>query len=886
MNSSELRNTFLKFFEDKGHTIVPSSSLIPHDPSVLFTIAGMIPFKPFFTGEEKPTFKRATSVQKCFRTVDIDIIGTTERHVTFFEMLGNFSFGDYFKDEAINFAWEFITDRLGIGKDRLWITVHDSDEESFDIWTKKVGLDPLRVQYMGDDNFWQMGSTGPCGPCSEIYYDKGPDYGDEGGPKFGGAERFVEIWNLVFMQFERSMDGSLSPLPKPSIDTGAGLERILPILQDVDSIFSTDVLKPIVETAERLTKTKFGANKTTDSYLKVLADHGRSMTFLVSDGVFPTNEGRGYVLRRIIRRAIKRAWQLGVDSNVTDALVDSVVDTMKSGYPKLVENIEYIKKVLRREEETFRDTLKIGSEILDEALSSNMSVLPGEIAFKLHDTFGFPIELTAELASEKGIEVDIDGFKVLMEDQRELARRSSSKGANLKDLQLNEKLQSVADIFGLTEFVGYELTENQARVLAIVEVSSVGRNSEKRSGDESETNKVKQVKDGVVKETPQVRLVVAVDKTCFYAEGGGQVGDSGIIEVNNNIIRVLDTKPTPQGITLHYVDTSAKDLINVGDEIVLRVDKDKRDSIRRNHTGTHLLHYALRKVLGDHVRQQGSLVEPERLRFDFSHFSPLSKEEIANVELVVMNEILRNELVVTQIKGKEDAEKEGAIAFFGDKYGDTVRVVYAGKSSVEFCGGTHVSGLGMIGCIVIISESSIGSNTRRIEALTGLEAFNYLMQKAKDIDHIASTLKSSPGEAVEAVERLKASYKKAEDELKSYQEKGLKNLAKELESNQVSGRVIERVDSISADEMRSLASSINKKDHINVVALIGKTEDGKVAFVISSSDKDVDASSTVKKYGSMIQGGGGGNAQLAVAGGKNVSAIDDVLISLRSLLIN
>ncbi|NNN21552.1 MAG: alanine--tRNA ligase, partial [Acidimicrobiales bacterium] len=734
MSANELRKAFLDFFIERDHKIVPSASLIPHDPSVMFTIAGMIPFKRYFTGEEVAPYKRATSVQKCIRTVDIDIVGTTARHCTFFEMLGNFSFGDYFKKDAIAFAWDFVTKVLKLQKDKLWITVHESDDDAIEIWANDIHVDRDRIQKMGEDNFWKMGETGPCGPCSEIYYDKGPEFGEDGGPKFGGSERFVEIWNLVFMQYERSQDGTLNPLPNPCIDTGAGLERILTIVQGVSSLFQTDLMAPLIAAGEEIVGKKYGEDLSTDVTLAIMADHARAMTFLISDGVFPSNEGRGYVLRRLVRRVVRRAWMLGIDYHVTPILAKKAISTLSSAYPRLLRDEEFIEKVLAKEESSFRETLKSGSTILDEAIeSAKNGKLSGDIAFKLHDTFGFPIELTQEIASEKGLEVDLESYNKEMDTQKQRARNASKNLSNEVSENEFEKLKTIFDTLGKTEFLGYDTTKSDARVLDVIQAG-----------------------DGAT---------VILDQTPFYSEGGGQVGDQGYIYSPDSKLKVIDTQTSPLGVTRHICEIKNGHL-TPGDQVVAEVDSIRRDATRRNHTGTHLLHWALRKVLGDHVRQQGSLVTPDRLRFDFSHFGPLTSMEINEVETLIAGEVLSDGVVATTVEDRHVAEEKGAIAFFGDRYGESVRVVQAGSESVELCGGTHVSRLGMIGDLVIVAESSIGSNTRRIEALTGLSARDFQRRQSERLHEVATRLKSSPEEVIEALERQISHQKHLEDELK------------------------------------------------------------------------------------------------------------------------
>jgi alanyl-tRNA synthetase len=595
-DADRLRSVFTAFFVERGHAALPPALLIPNDPSVLFTIAGMVQFKPYFTGEATPPVPRATTIQPCFRTVDIDIIGTTARHNTFFEMLGNFSFGDYFKELAIPYAWELVTGQLGFDPERLWITVHDSDDEAEQIWRDAVGVAQGRIQRMGADNFWQMGDTGPCGPCSEIYFDKGERFGEPGGPAHGGSERYVEIWNLVFMQYDRQPDGTLGPLPRPNIDTGAGLERILALLEGVDSIFETSVVAPLVDEAARLTGHAPGSSEQADVALRILADHARAMTFLISDGVFPSNEGRGYVLRRIIRRAVLRAEQLGRSELIMPELAGAVVELMRRGYPKLERDRSIVEKVAAREEEGFRRTLRAGSLLLDEELARGLPIVAGDIAFRLHDTYGFPIDLTTEIAADRGVRVERSGFDALMSEQRLRARQGGRTRAEAGD-ETQHAYREVIEEFGPSEFVGYHELESDSRVLAVLE----------RAGAAEFENV-----DGEGPAQGAELLDVVLDRTPFYAEGGGQVGDAGVLEAPTGRFRVLDTTVATEGLVRHTGYLLDGELA-AGARVTARVDTARRDDIRRNHTGTHLLQWALRQVLGDHVKQQGSLVAPRRL---------------------------------------------------------------------------------------------------------------------------------------------------------------------------------------------------------------------------------------------------------------------------------
>ena len=856
-DADHLRGAFTRFFTERGHAPVPSASLIPHDPTVLFTIAGMVPFKPFFLGDEAPPWPRATSVQKCFRTLDIDVVGTTQRHCTFFEMLGNFSFGDYFKAEAIPFAWELVTEVMGIDGDRLWMTVYESDDEAEQIWRDGVGIPAERIQRMGEDNFWKMGDTGPCGPSSELYFDKGAAYGADGGPAFGGEERFVEIWNLVFMQHNRNPDGTTEDLPRPSIDTGAGLERILPILQGVDSIFATDLFLPMIETAESITGHTYGADDRADVGLRILADHGRAMSVLVSDGVLPANEGRGYVLRRIIRRAVRRARQLGFDGAVTPRLVDAAVGILSSAYPALAEQHHLILDVVGREEEGFLRTLATGSTILEEELASGAGAIPGDLAFRLHDTYGFPVELTTEIAEEAGVSVDLAGFEAAMEIQRTQARAAVRSG---KAPAGEQAYRSVLDTEGQTVFVGqrpdgYSAPARVVAVLADLDPDHPGR------------------------------AELFLDRTPFYAEGGGQDGDTGTIVTETGTAVVYDTVSALPGLTSHRVTVTGE--IFAGQDALATIDGIRRDSLRRNHTGTHLLHAALRNVLGDHVRQQGSRVAPDYLRFDFSHHGNVGPEELVAVTAQANADVLTDADVIVEETTKTEAEAMGALAFFGDKYGEQVRVVRAGPHSIELCGGTHVGALGMIGPITITSESSIGSNTRRLFAVTGTSAFDRIVEREGLLTEAATLLRTEPEHVLEAIDRLLERQRVAERALEQARGRELQTEAATLAAEAVDGVVVARRDGRDPDALRDLAQSVRTTAGLRAVVL-GGSPDGAKASVAVSTDRSgpapVDAGALVKQIAPLLGGGGGGSPEMAVAGGKDPSGVDRALDEARRAL--
>jgi len=851
MDANQLRRAFTGFFVERGHTLVPSSGLIPHHPRApLFTNAGMNQFLPYLLGEESPPYPRATSVQKCVRIRgkddDIELIGRDNTHLSLFEMLGNFSFGDYFKADAIPYAWELVTEIFGLDGDRLWITVHVDDDEAADIWHDEVGVPVERIQRMGGDNFWEMGETGPCGPSSEIYYDKGAEYGREGGPLDGDEGRFIEFWNLVFMQYDRQADGTLAALPRKNIDTGAGLERVLSILQGRDSVWDIDVLRPIIGGAESVTGRSYGADADTDVALRILADHGRGMTFLINDGVFPSNEDRGYVLRRIIRRAVRQAFQMDVERLVTPALVAATIEVMADAYPELARNHDFISGVVQREEERFRHTLRAGLVLLDDLVASGTTSISGATAFHLHDTLGFPIELTREIARERGIDVDLAGFESEMDRQRRRAREAATRSDEAATGA--ETYRELLDQFGPTEFVGYSEYESKGRVLALV-------------GDE-----------------------LFLDRTPFYAEGGGQVGDTGTIVTDTGRAEVLDTTYALPGLHSHRVRVVEGGL-TPGQEATATIDAPRREAIRRNHTGTHILHWALREVLGTHVKQAGSLVAPDRLRFDFSHYGPLAPEELVRVEALANERVLANEPVRAYETTKEEAERIGAIAFFGDKYGEFVRVVEAGGRSVELCGGTHVGALGMIGPITVVSEGSIGANLRRIEALTGEASFARFRRRDDTLNRAAALLRVTPDEVPERIEKALEERRALEHELEQVRRQAAGGDADRLAADAVDGVVVARRDGGSRDDLRELAVALRDRPGMRAVVLGGAPDGGGVTLVAATTkesglaayDLIVDAARTV--------GGGAGkgkNPELSIAGGRDASQLDAALDQARA----
>ena len=859
-SANELRRAFTDFFAAKGHTAVSSASLIPHDPTLLFTVAGMVPFKPYFVGDEIPPYKRAASIQKCVRAGgkhnDLEDVGRTKRHLVFFEMLGNFSFGDYFKEQAIPWSWEFVTEVLGFDAERIWITVHQSDDEAEAIWHDQVGVPMERIQRLGDaDNFWQMGETGPCGPCSELHIDRGPEFGPPGGPlNDPHGDRFMEFWNLVFMQFEQSSDGSRTLLPKPSIDTGAGFERILTLLQGTDSIWETDAIFPIVESAQAVT----GANYRPGDYndresfsLRVLAEHARSSAMMVSDGVFPSNEGRGYVLRRIIRRAIRHAYLLGTEKLVMPTLTATAIQVMSEAYPDVKKQEDFILNVLTKEEERFRQTLKTGLHILEEEIgrvvvaseSDKSAQLSGSTAFLLHDTYGFPLEVTEEILAEKHLSVDLVGFESEMKQQRERAK-AARKGGDV-DESRHLAYQEVLEKYGTGDFRGYEVEACEGQVLSIL------------PGDEGQ-------------------LEVFLDRTPFYAESGGQVGDTGVLVGPDGELEVLDTTFALPGLRRHVCRVLAGS-VAVGDTVRAVVDSNRRSSIRRHHTATHILHWALREVLGEHVKQAGSLVNEDRLRFDFSHYEAVTPEELMRIETLANAQTLGNMNVDSIETSKDEALELGAIAFFGDKYGDRVRVLTAGPS-IEFCGGTHVSATGDIGLIKIVSEGSIGANLRRIEAVAGDRTLQALQKDRQVLGEVARLVGSHPDDVVTGLQRKLDDVRDLQDELKKLRAKLATERASEIAASGSDGVVVARVDDLEPNDLRSLALAVRNQPGVHTVVLAGLTPTGGVSLVAAVDPKSGRvAGDLIKDAARAVGGGGGGKGDIATAGGKKPEGLDEAL---------
>jgi alanyl-tRNA synthetase len=866
MKSAEIRQAFLTFFEEQGHTIVPTSSLVPgNDPTLLFTNAGMVPFKDVFLGRDPRPYVRATSAQRCVRAGgkhnDLDNVGYTARHHTFFEMLGNFSFGDYFKRDAIRFAWVFLTETLGLPKDKLWVTVHISDDEAERIWKDEIGIDPERFSKLDEDNFWQMGDTGPCGPSSEIFFDHGPEVwgGPPGSPEEDG-DRYIEIWNLVFMQFDRDAQGTLNPLPKPSIDTGMGLERVAAVMQGVHSNYEIDLFQNLLQAAAKAT----GHPDTATPSLRVIADHIRSCAFLIADGVLPSNEGRGYVLRRIIRRAIRHGHKLGAVEPFFHKLVEALDAEMGDAYPELREASDQIARVLLKEEEQFARTLDHGMGLLNAALAElDGKVLPGETVFKLYDTYGFPFDLTADVCRERGVSLDEDGFQQALEAQRERARAASQFGADYS---------ASIELEGETAFTGYDRLEDQAKVTALVD---------------SEGNPLAALEAGQ-------KGVVVLDRTPFYGESGGQVGDTGYLYVDGGRFQVTDTQKQ-SGHHLHQ-GMMVEGSLSVGASVRGEVDASLRTATIRNHSATHLLHKALRMVLGDHVQQKGSLVNAERLRFDFSHFEPMTAEQLAEVERLVNEQILANAPTKIEQMSLDQAKAKGAAALFEAKYAENVRVLTIGADdfSIELCGGTHVARSGDIGCCHVMSEVGIASGVRRIEAITGENALAHFREQEARLERLGERLKTKPEQVEARVESLVERNRSLEKELEQLKAKlasaaGSDMLSQVQEVNGVK-LLATQLDGVSGKDLRGILDQLKNKLSSGVIILgVADQAAGKVSLIAGVTQDlsgRVKAGELVNHVASQVGGKGGGRPDMAQAGGSQPDALPDALKSVPAWLEN
>ncbi|APC08841.1 alanine--tRNA ligase [Neomoorella thermoacetica] len=869
MTGNELRERFLKFFASKGHTIVHSSSLVPaNDPTLLFTNAGMVQFKDVYLGLDRRPFTRATTAQKCVRAGgkhnDLDTVGRTARHHTFFEMLGNFSFGDYFKREAITYAWEFLTRVLELPPERLWVTVYQEDDEAYQLWQEIAGIPAERIVRMGEkDNFWAMGDTGPCGPCSEIIYDRGPEHACSSTPCALGAcdcDRWLEIWNLVFMQYERDSNGNLSPLPRPSIDTGMGLERVASVLQGVDSNFDTDLIAPLIKAVEKITGRTYDPGEAGFPF-RVIADHARSCTFLIADGILPGNEGRSYVLRRILRRAARFGKALGIDEPFLYRLVDTVVAIMGGAYPEVAEQQEHIARVIEQEEirfhETLNDGLKVLNGILERARQEGREVVSGLEAFTLYDTYGFPLDLTEEIAGEGGFKVDRDGFEKAMAAQRERAR-AAREDVKAYDFAL-AFAGALEDISG-TAFTGYDQLEDKGTVLALFQEGARVTSLEANATG-----------------------YVVLDRTPCYPEGGGQVGDRGELKWSGGQARVEDTRRLPDGKIVHQIKVTAGTLV-VGQEVEIAVDRERRQATARNHTVTHLLHRALKNILGEHVNQAGSLVTPERLRFDFTHFAPLTGEELRAVEAEVNQKILANLPVTTLETSYQEAKAMGATALFGEKYGERVRVVKIDAYSMELCGGTHLGSTSEAGSFRLVSESGIGAGVRRVEAVTGEAALEMALQDRQELATIAGLLKVPPAQATQRVRHLLEQNKENERELAQ-----LRNELASYTIDKLLDRVQEvagvpvlpaRVQITDPEALREMAERLRSRLGSGVV-ILGSQHDGRVNFVAMVSkdlvQRGIHAGNLLREVARIASGGGGGRADMAQAGGKDPGKLDQAL---------
>jgi alanyl-tRNA synthetase len=872
MKTTEIRQKFLQFFQSKGHTIVSSSSLVPgNDPTLLFTNSGMVQFKDVFTGKDSRPYKRATSSQRSVRAGgkhnDLENVGYTARHHTFFEMLGNFSFGDYFKRDAIAFAWEMLTGVYGLPKEKLWVTVYKEDDEAFAIWEKEIGVPAERIIRIGDnkgaryasDNFWQMADTGPCGPCTEIFYDHGPDIwgGPPGSPQEDG-DRYIEIWNLVFMQFERDAAGNMTPLPKPCVDTGMGLERIAAVLQHVHSNYEIDLFVALIAAAARETGTQDLANNS----LKVIADHIRACCFLVVDGVIPSNEGRGYVLRRIIRRALRHGYQLGQSKPFFYKMVPDLVKQMGDAYPELANNAARVEQVLRQEEERFGETLEHGMKILDTALAAlpaaqkdQAQILDGNTLFTLYDTYGFPVDLTADICRERGVDVDQAGFDVAMDRQRDQARAAG------KFKMAEGLVYSGAQ----TVFEGYDHLQRPGKVLALyVGGSTVERVS---AGQDA---------------------IVVLDQTPFYAESGGQVGDTGCLTVNSTQFDVLDTQKIQPGVFGHHGRLSAGTL-SVGDAVTASVNAEQRTRTVRNHSATHLMHKALREVLGGHVQQRGSLVDGDKTRFDFAHDAPMSEQEIARVEAIVNAEVLSNQAAVAQTMSYDDAVKGGAVALFGEKYGDSVRVLDIGFSR-ELCGGTHVARTGDIGLFKVITEGGVAAGVRRIEAVTGANALAWVQHLNATVQRAAAALKTQPAELPERIGLLQDQLKAVEKELDQARAKlasSAGNALTEAAIEMPAGfkLLVTEVKGVDPKDLRSMVDQLKDRLKSAVVLLATASADGKisvVAGVTADLNAKIKAGELVGFVAGQIGGKGGGRPDMAMGGGTDLASLAASLASVKA----
>ena len=871
MGLNQLRDSFLKFFEGKGHLVLPSFSLIPEsDKSLLLINSGMAPLKPYFTGQKNPPRRRVTTCQKCIRTPDIERVGKTARHGTFFEMLGNFSFGDYFKKEAIAWAWEYVTQVLELPLDRLWVTIYQEDDEAFDIWTKEIGISPDRVVRMGkEDNFWEIG-VGPCGPCSEIFFDRGPEHGC-GSEDCGigcDCDRFVEFWNLVFTQYNKDEDGNYHPLEHPSIDTGMGLERIAAIMQGVNSLFEVDTIKNIMKEVSHISGVKYGDKESTDISLRVITDHIRGTVFMISDGILPSNEGRGYVLRRILRRAARHGKLLGIKDLFLSKVAKVVINESKEAYSELKEKEEYILKVIEVEEKRFDETIDQGlailKEYIEELKQGNNKILDGQKAFKLYDTYGFPLDLTKEILEEEGLSLDEEGFNEQMKEQRDRARAARQE---TDYMGADDPIYKLLNPDEITEFKGYETLETRSRVLNIIKDNE--RVQTAHEGDQ---------------------ILIVLDQTPFYAESGGQVGDIGILENNAVKVEIEDVSKVFGSYIVHKGKVVSGH-ISIDDELDAKVDREARMATARNHSTTHLLHKALKEVLGSHVEQAGSLVTPSRLRFDFTHFAPLTSEEIENIEKIVNEKIMEGLSVETIETTFDEAKKLGAIALFGEKYGDIVRVVKMGDFTTELCGGTHLTNTGQAGLFKIISETGVAAGVRRIEAVTGAGAHQWLKELNELVHNVSDALKTTPNSLAQKAEGLMQQIKEYEQEIQQLKRQLAQGTIEELVNNKKTigdvSYIAAKIDHQDMNSLREIADTLRNKLRSGVVVLA--SENQQKVNMIAAATKDlvsrgVHSGNLIREVAKVTGGGGGGRPDMAQAGGKDPSKISQALDKVKVLL--
>jgi alanyl-tRNA synthetase len=863
LTGADLRSKFLHFFSRQDHLVLPSASLVPKDdPSLLLTVAGMVPFKPYFQGKVEPLHRRITTCQKCLRTSDLGIVGKTARHHTFFEMLGNFSFGDYFKKEAIAWSWEYLTRELGLSPEDLWITVYQDDQESVDIWHEQIGVPREKIVTLGEDsNFWSAGPVGPCGPCSEIMVDLGPERGC--GLSTCGVDcdcgRYLEVWNLVFTQFNRDESGQLIPLPRQNIDTGMGLERIASVMQGVASNFDTDLILPLIKETGALTKFRYGTDQDNDIAFKVVADHARAVAFLIADGVNPSNEGRGYVLRRILRRAVRYGRMLGIEGPFLTKITGRVVSMYREPYPELRDHQDYVQKIVSLEEERFGDTLEQGMQVLQDDLAAlskkHDKLLSGQVAFRLYDTYGFPLELTQEILAERGLSVDVQGFNEAMEAQRERARAAWLEAAPVNSSDVGATYRG-----GRTVFQGYSNLDTKSQILALIK----------------DGNEASEAAEGTL-------IEVILDVTPFYADSGGQTGDRGILKGPAGEVLVEDTRKIGDGLFIHRGWVN-RGLVQKGDLVLAQVDEKRRMDTARNHTATHLLHKALRTVLGEHVQQMGSLVEPQHLRFDFPHFAPLSTEEIYRVEEMVNEAILKDLLVKTYETDRASALAGGAMALFGEKYGALVRVVEVGDFSHELCGGTHVRSTSEIGSFKISSESGIGTGIRRIEAITGRSLVDYWRIQAELLQKISDNLKVGPDGIVNRLEQLQLQLHQQEKELDQLRVKvmrsGMSNILQQVVEIAGVKVLAQSVQAPDMENLRSMGDMLRDQLGSGVIILGSQVGDkvGLVSFVTPDLVKQgLHAGQIIKEISRLVGGGGGGKPEMAQAGGKDLAHLDEAL---------